>query len=177
VNESFHERFEVEATRAGIALGSTVSGEAGDVWLHHVFLDLLEHKSKLLFAASEDGGIVVRACEASAICCARLEKQALIEGRKRQAESESPVVGLPPPPPDDPRKETFREAVIRKVQNPHLYTLLSTPETAAYFEVEPRTIHRWTLDGDLRRGARRGSITIESVLRLEKSRSRKRQNR
>jgi len=39
VNESFHERFEVEATRAGIALRSTVSGEAGDVWLHHVFLD------------------------------------------------------------------------------------------------------------------------------------------
>ena len=28
-----------------------MSGEAGDVWLHHVFSDLLDHKSKLLFAA------------------------------------------------------------------------------------------------------------------------------
>jgi hypothetical protein len=52
VNESFHERFEVEATRAGIAaLRSAMSGEAGDVWLHQVFFDLLEHKSELLFAA------------------------------------------------------------------------------------------------------------------------------
>jgi hypothetical protein len=81
VNESFHERFEVEATRAGIALKSTVAGEAGDVWFHHVFIDLLEHKSKFLFAASTDGGIVARICEASALYCARLEKRALIEGR------------------------------------------------------------------------------------------------
>jgi hypothetical protein len=79
--------------------------------------------------------------------------------------------------PIDPRREMFREAVIKKVKSPHLYRSLSTPEVAAYFDVEPRTIHRWRVDGDLRRGARRGSITIESVLKLEKRRSRKRQNR
>ena len=79
VNESFRERFDVEATRAGIALKSAVSGEARDVWLHHVFADLLEHKSKLLSAASNDGGIVMRVCEASALYCARREKQALVD--------------------------------------------------------------------------------------------------
>ena len=178
-HESFRERFEVEATREGIALGSHLTGEPFSIWLHHVFSDLLQHQSKLVFSATEESGVIVRVCEASALYCARLEKQALIEGRNRPAETDvqSPVVGSAPTTPDDPGKDTLREAVIRKVQNQHRYTLLSTPEAAAYFEVEPRTIYRWTVDGDLRRGARRGSITIESVLRLEKSRSRKRQNR
>jgi hypothetical protein len=178
IHEDFRERFELEATRAGIALVSHLTGEPLTLWLHQVFSDLLQHKSKYLFGATEEGGIITRVCEASAIYCARLEKHALIEGRKRPAETDlpSPVVDSALTTPDDPRKETSREAVIRKVQNPHLYTLLSTPEAAAYFEVEPRTIHRWTVEGDLRRGARRGSITIESVLRLEKSRSRKRRN-
>jgi hypothetical protein len=178
-HESFRERFEVEATRAGIALGSHLTGEPLTLWLHHLFSDLLQHKSKLLFAATEEGGVIVRVCEASAIYCARLEKQALIEGRKPPAETDvqSPVSGSAPTIPDDPRKETLREAVIRKVQNPHLSTSLSTPEAAAYFEVKPRTIHRWIASGQLRSGPRRGSITIESVLRFEKQRSRKRQNR
>ena len=183
MNESFHERFEVEATRAGIALGSTVSGEAGDVWLHHVFSDLLEHKSKLLFAASKDGGIVVQICEASALYCARLEKQALVKGRGSAVSavhdsmvgSASTEVGVSrrDTTADDPRKETQREAVIKKVQNPHRYNVLSIQEAALYFDVQPRSIYRWTLEGDLRTGARRGSITIESILKLEKRRSRK----
>jgi hypothetical protein len=186
VNESFHERFEVEATRAGIALRSTASAEAGDVWLHHVFLDLLERKSKLLFVASKDGGIVVRVCEASALYCARLEKQALVEGRgSAMSTVQSSVVGSSATDvevgrrdmaPDDPRMETLREAVIKKVQNPPKYNVLSILEAALYFEVQPRTIYRWSLEGDLRSGARRGSITIESVLKLEKRRSRKRRD-
>ena len=61
VNEGFRQRFEVSATRAGIALGSALAGEPGDVWLHHVFLDLLAHNSKLLFSATKEGGIIVRA--------------------------------------------------------------------------------------------------------------------
>jgi hypothetical protein len=179
IHENFHERFEVEATRAGIALGTGQMGEPLTLWLDHLFSDLLRHKSKLLFAATEESGVIMRVCEASAICCARLEKQALIDGRKRPAKTDfqSPSVDSEQITPDNPRKETIREAVIKKVQNQRLNTVLSTPEAAAYFEVEPRTIYRWTVDGDLRRGARRGSITIESVLRLEKSRSRKRQGR
>jgi len=46
-------------------------------------------------------------------------------------------------------------------------------EAALYFEVEGRTIYRWTDDGDLKKGARRGSITIESILQWETKRSRK----
>jgi hypothetical protein len=188
IHENFRERFEVEATRAGIALGPDLTGEPLTLWLHHVFSDLRKHESKWLFAATEEGGVIVRVCEASALYCARLEKQALIEGRKGPSETniQSQVVGSEltngrmaeqDSTQHDPRKETIREAVIRKVQNPQTYTWISTPEACAYFEVKPRTIHRWIASGHLRSGPRRGSITIESVLRLEKQRSRKRQNR
>jgi len=177
VNESFRERFDVEATRAGIALKSAVSGEARDVWLHHVFSDLLEHESKLLSAASNDGGIVMRVCEASALYCARREKQALVDATAPALSAvQGSVLGSSSTEgaADDPRKGKLREAVITKVQNPHKYKVLSVLEAALYFEVQSRTIYRWLLVGDLRAGVRRGSITIESVLKLEKSRSRKR---
>jgi hypothetical protein len=149
------------------------------IWLDLVFSDLLQHDSKLLFSATDEGGVILRVCEASALSCIRLEKQALIEGMRPPGKTvvQSPVSGSVLTAEHDPRAETLREAVIKKVQTPHRYTSLSTPEAAAYFEVEPRSIYRWTENGDLKRGARRGSITIESVLRLEKSRSRKRQNR
>ena len=184
VNESSRERFEVEGTRAGIALASEMTGEPLTIWLYHVFSDLLEHKSTLLFAGSEEGGIILRVSEASAIYCTRLEKQALIDGRNSSSalgadhdesagsiqacelgESQSSAL-----------QQAFREAVIKKVKNPQEYTLLSTPEAATYFQVQPRTIYRWTIEGNLRSGARRGSITIDSVIRLEKKRSRKRPN-
>jgi hypothetical protein len=185
VTESFRERFEVEATRAGIAIGSALACEPRDVWLHHVFSDLLAHNSKLLFSATKEGGIIVRACEASAIYCARLEKQALIEGIKAASDPTIPVQAVTAPPshgqkatPKSPKDQqtdmSLREAVIRKIENPQTYTVLSIPEAALYFEVKPRTIHRWTADGKLKNGGRRGSITIQSIRRLEKERSRKR---
>ena len=184
VNETFRERFEVEATRAGIALSSTVSGEAGDVWLHYVFLDLLDHKSRLLSVATPEGGIIERVCEGSALYCARLEKRALVEGRISTASavqssavaSSSTEVGARPRVslPDDPRDEARREAVIKKVQNPNRHTVLTIAEAVLYFEVKPRTIYRWYSKGILRSGGRRGSITIDSVVKLEKKRSRKR---
>jgi hypothetical protein len=187
MNESFHERFEVEATRAAIALKSSVSGKAGNVWLHHVFQDLLEHQSKLLFAAANEGGIVLRVCEASAVYCARLEKQALVDGTSSAvsavqdsvttSSSTEAVVGRPDTTARDPRTETLREAVIKKVQSPDKYSILSIREAALYFEVRPRTIHRWSIQRDLLPGGRRGSITIESVRTFEKKRARKRRDR
>jgi hypothetical protein len=75
---------------------------------------------------------------------------------------------------DEPAGQSLREAVIRKVENPQTYTVLSVPEAALYFEVKSRTIHRWTAEGKLKNGGRRGSITIESIRRFEKKRSRKR---
>jgi hypothetical protein len=180
INENFRECFEVEATRAGIALNSTSTADLRDIWLHHVFSDLLEHDSKLLFAASkEEGGIIVRACEASAVCCVRLEKHALVEGRKGSTAAAVPAQIVESPSTNNGTrgygltrsalgKETFIGAAIRKVQNPQTYTVLSTPEAALYFEVKPRTVHRWVEQGKLKNGARRGSITIESIRLLEK---------
>jgi hypothetical protein len=66
--------------------------------------------------------------------------------------------------------------VIKKVQNPETFTQLSIAETALYFEVEARTVYRWLNDGKLRRGARRGAVTIQSINRLEKTKSRRRRS-
>jgi hypothetical protein len=184
VNESFRERFEVEATRAGIAVGSEMTGEPLTIWLHHVFSDLLGHKSALLFAGTEEGGIILRVAEASAIFSARLEKQALIDGRNTSATraDQSQADGAQQTAEavqsgGATQQQAIREAAIKKVKNPDKYTSLTTPEAAAYFQVQPRTIYRWTTDGDLRSGARRGSITIDSVIRLEKKRARKPPNK
>jgi len=180
VNESFHERFDVEATRAGIALGSTLSGEAGDVWLHHVFSDLLEHKSKLLFAASKDGGIVVQICEASALYCARLEKQALVEGRDsavRPASKPTPSTEPPTLPQRAdmlPAQDSRLQAIVMKVNNPRTHTVLLVDEAKHYFRVTAKTVYRWVAEGKLHYGARRGTITIESIRRWKAKRSRNR---
>lgn len=74
----------------------------------------------------------------------------------------------------EPTNMTQRVAVIAKVKNPNAYSVLSNPEAALYFGVRARTIHRWVEDGKLSRGGRRGSVTIESIVRWEKQRSRKR---
>jgi len=80
-------------------------------------------------------------------------------------------------PPQTAARQERRQAVIKKVRNPETFTVLTTGEAALYFEVNPRTVYRWLDDGKLRRGPRRGTITIESILRLEKARSRKRPSR
>jgi hypothetical protein len=182
VNESFRERFLVEATRGGIALRAALKGEASDIWIHHVFSYLLEHGSKLLFAASREGGIILRACEASAIYCARLEKEALIAGMKHADPNRSQPGAIDcatDQPAGEgltqtaPPKQTLLEAIVRKVENPQAYTALSISQAALYYQVRPRTIHRWIADGKLRRGGRRGSVTIESIQNWDKRRSRK----
>ena len=90
LDEGLRERFDLLATKAGAALGSAPSAEPRDLWLHYVFLDRLEQGSNLLFAAQkDDGGIVVRVCEASAIYCARLEKRAV------EAAVENPIIEKP----------------------------------------------------------------------------------
>jgi hypothetical protein len=70
-----------------------------------------------------------------------------------------------------------RAAIIKKVQDPQTNTILSVQDAALYFEVQPRTIHRWTDTNKLKKGGRRGSITIESIQRWVKRRSRKHSTR
>lgn len=77
VNENFQARFRALAVRAGLALGCSTGTDAEDLWLHRLYLDLLENNSEQLFAASKEGGVILRVCVASATFCARLEKKTL----------------------------------------------------------------------------------------------------
>jgi hypothetical protein len=76
-NENFRARFEALGVRAAIALGSPKDTDLLDYWLHRLFLDLRENNSHELLAASEEGGMILHVCEASATFCSRVEKRAL----------------------------------------------------------------------------------------------------
>lgn len=69
------------------------------------------------------------------------------------------------------------KAVTRMVRNPQGQTTLLVAQAAQYLGVRPRTIYRWVKDGKLRSGARRGSVTIESIQLYEKKRARKPRSR
>jgi hypothetical protein len=86
VNENFLERFRVLAARAGVALGSPEGTDAEDFWLHRLYLDLRENNSKELFAASKEGGMILRVCVASATFCSRLQRRAITEAHGPSAE-------------------------------------------------------------------------------------------
>ena len=78
VSENFLERVRLCVAEAGRALPDCAKGtDAEDFWLHRLYLDLLKNKSDQLFAASEEGGMIVSLCVASATFCSRLERQAL----------------------------------------------------------------------------------------------------
>jgi hypothetical protein len=78
ITETFKARFMVAAMSAGRTLaGSNLSGPPLNVWLYHLFQNLVQSKSDLLFAPSKSGAIINRVCEASALCCLRLQAQAL----------------------------------------------------------------------------------------------------
>jgi hypothetical protein len=61
-----------------------------------------------------------------------------------------------------------------KVNNPRTHTVLLVDEAKHYFRVTAKTIYRWVAEGKLQDGARRGTITIESIRRWKAKRSRKR---
>jgi hypothetical protein len=82
VNENFQARFRALAARAGRAVGAPSDSDPEDLWLHHLWLDLREAYSDQLFAASKEGGVILRLCVASATFCSRLEKKALNVSRE-----------------------------------------------------------------------------------------------
>jgi ribosome-binding protein aMBF1 (putative translation factor) len=90
VSENFLERFRALAARAGVALGPPEDTDPEDFWLHRLWLDLRENKSEQLFAASEEGGVILRVCEASATFCSRLERKAVTRLRTGDRQVESP---------------------------------------------------------------------------------------
>lgn len=94
LNEGFQARFDVAATRAGVALGPTQGTNPRDYWLHKVFTHLLKRPSDLLLAANKHGGIILRVCEASAVYCVRLEKKALESAHDASPPSEQKEIEL-----------------------------------------------------------------------------------
>jgi hypothetical protein len=78
VSENFRERVRLCVAEAGRALPDCPKGtDAEDFWLHRLYGDLLENNSDQLFCASDEGGMIVSVCVASATFCARLERKAL----------------------------------------------------------------------------------------------------
>lgn len=62
-------------------------------------------------------------------------------------------------------------AIIKKVENPSQYTVVTTPEAAQYFDVKSRTIYRWIEEDKLQAGPKRGTVKTASMRKLQRSRS------
>lgn len=78
VSENFRQRVRLCVAKAGRALHDYPKDtDPEDFWFHRLYLNLLENNSDSLFAASEEGGMIVGVCVASATFCARLEREAL----------------------------------------------------------------------------------------------------
>jgi hypothetical protein len=86
VNENFRERVCGIMARAGVALGCPKGTDAVDFWLHRLFQDLRENNSHQLLAPSKEGGVILRACVASATFCSRLERQAVQESESERGD-------------------------------------------------------------------------------------------
>jgi hypothetical protein len=78
MSENFLERVRLCVAEAGRALPDYPKGtDAEEFWLHRLYLNLVKHNSDQLFAASQEGGMIVSVCVASATFCSRLEREAL----------------------------------------------------------------------------------------------------
>jgi hypothetical protein len=119
VSENFQARFRALAARAGVALGCAKDTEAEDSWLHRLYLDLLENNSDQLFAASREGGVILRVCVASATFCSRLERKALQDSEpgsrpeQRNSDGAHPLLTgtkQPEPPPLERNKKATQKA-------------------------------------------------------------------
>jgi len=73
-----------------------------------------------------------------------------------------------------PAQNSRQQAIVMKVNKPETHTFLLVDETKDYFRVTAKTVYRWVAEGKLQRGARRGTVTIESIRRWKTKRSRKR---
>jgi hypothetical protein len=86
------------------------------------------------------------------------------------------VVNKPTIPLDQAADEKRRSTITRMVENPDIYPTVSIAQAAEHFQVAPREIHRWIKDGKLKRGARRGAVTTESMQGWKEKRARRRRS-
>ena len=75
--EHLQARFELLATKAGIALGARPETSPEEFWFYRLFLDLRANRSPLTRFSTEAGGFIDRVVEASATACAWLDRQRL----------------------------------------------------------------------------------------------------
>jgi hypothetical protein len=139
VNENFQARFRTLAARAGLALGSPKGTDPEDFWLHRLFLDLRENNSDQLFAASKEGGVILRVCVASATFCSRLERQALAQAEpdKQQLPPSQPIErGIAEATEGRPafdHDENLRNAILqKKARVAEIERILNRPPLAKY---------------------------------------------
>jgi hypothetical protein len=129
LNEHFIERFLLPAQKGGMALDLGPASKAAENFIGYVFHDARDHKSKLLRGATPDGsGWISRICEASAVTCARLERQAREAVRdnarsKRRHEKKSRLSAT---------SQRTKAAVVRrrsiKEQEPTVPTFAQSPD-------------------------------------------------
>jgi hypothetical protein len=136
-NEDFRASFETLATRTGVSLGSPQGADPLEFWLHHLFLDLLKHKSDQLFAAKEnEGGIILRVCEASATYCARLEQQAL----KASSDGSSQL-----------RMRVAEVSPTTKLADAAKFPTMTVPEVMEVLRISRASVYRYLSEGRLDR--------------------------
>jgi len=97
---------------------------------------------------------------------------AIPPGRSSHGEPRIPIPQFKTGPADEARLAEIN----KRVQKPETYKTLTVPDSGLYFGVEARTVYRWVDERKLKSGARRGSITIESIREWEKKRARKRRS-
>lgn len=177
LNEDFKARFMLISTRAGVALGSPADTKPIEYWLSHTARFLTSRRSNQVetriaseYGVSRETIRFPKASIASELYCAQLEKEALEQSSRTAAVHNAQPSRLSSL---GSNGDVQREAVIAKVKNPQKYTVLTIAEVGIYFGVKARTVYRWRKQGDLRSSARRGSITISSVISLQKKRARK----
>lgn len=85
-SESLQARFELLATKSGLALGSPLGTLPLQYWLHRLFLDLRANDSNHTRTYNGTAGFIVRLFEASANYCARLDRRVLESRRKEVKE-------------------------------------------------------------------------------------------
>src|SRR5579872_1281158 len=104
INENFHARLTLLLTQAGAKLGAPEGWMKLNYWVQRLYLELQRSRSKLLFAPIQEDPKCVSiesVCEASAIFCAQLEREAVeiakVESRqenRREFSAVSPHVKL-----------------------------------------------------------------------------------
>jgi hypothetical protein len=91
----------------------------------------------------------------------------------KREEPQQPLIEPKASPTPEADRDKLLKAISKKVSAPDTYQHLAVWEAALYFGVSHETIYRWTSENLLKRGAKRGTITIASIIALKIKRARR----